>query len=88
MDIEIQRLSNRKHSLDDLMRLLYNRYHKAQGRGFSEEEFWAAVDEVAGASMSHIRHIVDNPVDIDYEKYLAPAGLILDRNTWTIKPRN
>ncbi|MBQ0018986.1 MAG: M61 family metallopeptidase [Bacteroidales bacterium] len=88
MDLEIQRLSNKKHSLDDLMRLLYNRYHKAQGRGFNEEEFWTAVDEVAGASMSHIRYIVDNPVDIDYEKYLTPAGLILDRNTWTIKPHN
>lgn len=86
MDIEIQRLSNNKHSLDDLMRLLYTRYHKQQGRGFTEEEFWSAVDEIAGASMSHIRNIVDNPVDIDYEKYLTPAGLKIDRKTWTISP--
>lgn len=88
MDIEIQRLSQGERSLDDLMRLLYNRYHKQQGRGFTEEEFWASVDEVAGASMAHIRHLVDNPVDIDYEKYLTPAGLKIDRSTWTISPSN
>lgn len=88
MDIELQRLSNKKRSLDDLMRLLYRRYHKEQGRGFTEEEFWAAVDEVAGASMSHIRYIVDDPVDIDYEHYLTPAGLTIDRTTWTISPRS
>lgn len=86
MDLEIQRLSKGKHSLDDLMRLLYNRYHKQQGRGFTEEEFWSSVDEVAGSSMQHIRYLVDNPVDIDYEKYLTPAGLKIDRSTWTITP--
>lgn len=87
MDIEIKRLSQGRHSLDDLMRLLYNRYHKQKHRGFTEEEFWSAVDEVACGSMSHIRYIVDSPGDIDYEKYLVPAGLTLDRNTWTIRAK-
>lgn len=82
MDIEIQRLSNKKRSLDDLMRLLYNRFHKQAGRGFTEEEFWKAADEVAGASMAHVRKMVDNPGDIDYERYLAPAGIKLDREKW------
>lgn len=85
MDLEIKRLSNGKRSLDDLMRLLYNRYHKQKCRGFTEEEFWAAVDEVAGSSMQHIRYLVDNAVDIDYEHFLTPAGLTLDRKSWTIK---
>ena len=82
MDIEIQRLSNNRHSLDDLMRLLYNRYYKEAGRGFTEEEFWNAVDEVAGASMSHVRDMVDKPGEIDYERYLTPAGIKLDREKW------
>lgn len=86
MDIEIKRLSGGQRSLDDLMRLLYNRFHKEKGRGFTEEEFWAAVDEVAGGSMSHVRYLVDNPVEIDYEKYLTPAGLTLDREKWLIRP--
>lgn len=86
MDIEIRRLSKGERTLDDLMRLLYNRYHKEQHRGFTEEEFWAAVDEVAGASMSHIRYIVDNPVDIDYDGLLAPAGLYLDRQALALRP--
>lgn len=87
MDVEIQRLSGHRRSLDDLMRLLYTRFHKQRGRGFTEDEFWKAVDEVAGASMSHVRYFVDNAVDIDYERYLAPAGLTMDRSTWTIKRR-
>lgn len=85
MDLEIQRLSDHQRSLDDLMRLLYKRYHKQLNRGFTEEEFWKAVDEVAGTSMAHIRHIVDNPVDIDYERFLSPANLTIDRKTWTIR---
>lgn len=79
-----KRLSEGKRSLDNLMRLLYNRYHKQQNRGFTEEEFWNAVDEVSGASMAHVRYFIDNPTDIDYERYFAPAGLKLDRSTWTI----
>lgn len=86
MDIEIRRLSEGQRSLDDLMRLLYNRYHKELGRGFTEEEFWAAVDEVAGKPMSHIRHIVDVPGEIDYDGLLAPAGLRLDRQSLSIQP--
>ena len=89
MDIEIQRLSNNRHSLDDLMRLLYNRYYKEAGRGFTEEEFWNAVDEVAGASMSHVRDMVDKPGEIDYERYLTPAGIKLDREKWIMTlPKN
>lgn len=85
MDLEIKRLSSGKRSLDDLMRLLYNRFHKEQGRGFTEEEFWAAVDEVAGASMAHVRKIVDTPMEIDYDSFFKPAGLTLDREQWRIK---
>ena len=84
MDIEIQRLSDNKRSLDDLMRLLYNRYYKQAGRGFTEEEFWDAVDEVAGASMAHVRYLVDNPVEIDYDRFLSPAGIVLDRDKWVL----
>lgn len=86
MDIEIRRLSNGERTLDDLMRLLYNRYHKEQHRGFTEEEFWTAVDEVAGQSMAHIRHIVDVPCEIDYDTLLAPAGLRFDRETLSFQP--
>lgn len=85
MDIEIKRLSAGRHSLDDLMRLLYNRFHKQMDRGFTEDEFWAAVDEVAGASMAHVRQIVDTPMEIDYDSFFRPAGLTLDRKEWRIK---
>ena len=32
--------------------------------------------------MAHVRKMVDNPGDIDYERYLAPAGIKLDREKW------
>ena len=45
-------------SLDDLMRLLYNRYFLDAKRGFTEIEFWAAADEIAGTSTALLRHYV------------------------------
>ena len=84
-DIEIARLSGGKHTLDDLMRLLYYRYYKELGRGFTEEKFWSAADEVAGGSLSHLRHYVDSTDDIDYDKLFSHAGLYLDREEWKIR---
>jgi predicted metalloprotease with PDZ domain len=42
-------------SLDDLMRLLYNKYYKALGRGFTEAEFWQAAESVAGCPLQEIK---------------------------------
>ena len=83
-DIEIRRQTGNAHSLDDLMRLLYNRYYKGLGRGFTEEEFWAAADEVAGTHLDLLRRYVDTTAEIDYETLLAHAGLRLDRADWTL----
>lgn len=83
-DIEIRRLTNCEKGLDDLMRLLYNRYYKELQRGFTEEEFWQAAKEVAGQELTLLRRYVDTTDDIDYEALLAPAGLSIDRSTWTL----
>ncbi len=83
-DIEIRRLTNLEKGLDDLMRLLYNRYYKELKRGFTEEEFWQAAKEVAGQELTQLRRYVDTTDDIDYESLLAPAGLGIDRNNWQL----
>ena len=83
-DIEIRRLTDNVRSLDDLMRLLYNRYYKEQERGFTEEEFWAAADETAGTHLGLLRRYVDTTAEIDYETLLSHAGLQLNRTTWTL----
>lgn len=84
MDLEIQRISGGKKSLDDLMSLLYWRFHKEKGRGFTEDEFWAAAEEVAGGGLGQIRRYVDTTDEIDYDQILTPAGLTLDKETWTL----
>ena len=84
MDLKIQTLSGGAKSLDDLMNLLYWRYFKEKGRGFTEEEFWSSAEEIAGGSMEQVRRYVDTTDEIDYESILEPAGLHLDRESWTL----
>ncbi len=83
-DIEIRHMTNGKKSLDDLMRLLYNRYYKELKRGFTEEEFWATAHEVAGQELSLLRHYVDTTDEIDYDSILNHAALHLDRSNWQL----
>ena len=85
MDIAIRHASGGAKSLDDVMRLLYRRYYQEAGRGFTEEEFWSACREVAGRPLSLMRRYVETTDEIDYDRCLAPAGLWLDRNTWTLR---
>lgn len=83
-DIELRRLTNTDRGLDDLMRLLYNRYYMQLKRGFTEQEFWQAAEETAGSSLAHLRRYVDTTDEIDYETLLTPAGLAIDRSSWKI----
>ena len=34
--------------------------------------------------MAHVRNMVDHPGEIDYEHYLTPAGIKLDRDKWVM----
>lgn len=85
MDIDIRRKTEGKKSLDDLMRLLYYRYFKELGRGFTEEEFWDSAKEIAGEPLELIRRYVETTDEIDYEGILADAGLELNRDYWQLK---
>ena len=85
-DCQLRAVSQRQRSLDDLMRLLYNRYDQQLGRGFTEEEFWQSVLEVAGddGAVRQLRRYVDTTADIDYAALLSPMGLLLDTTTWQL----
>lgn len=86
LDIAIRDATDNRRSLDDLMRLLYNRYYLDKGRGFSTEEFWDAAVEVAeGDRLQDIRDYVFTVKPIEYDKYLGKAGLHLDRVNWKIE---
>ncbi len=78
LDIDIRRRTHQQRSLDDVMRLLYQRYYLELKRGFTEEEFWTLCAEVAGSPLTEVRHAVDTTDDIDYDHWLRDAGLRID----------
>ncbi|MFC2168260.1 hypothetical protein ACFLRW_04680 [Acidobacteriota bacterium] len=68
-------------TLDDVMRTLYEKYHKEQNRGFLDAEFCQECESAAGCPLPEIFDIYASTVqDIDYAKYLAYAGLEIDVN--------
>lgn len=81
LDFEIRRRTRRKKSLDDVLRLLYDRFGRA-GRGFPEHAYQDAVEEVAGGSLAdffarYIHGVDELPLDLTLEE----AGLKIQRLT-------
>jgi predicted metalloprotease with PDZ domain len=86
LDIAIRNASGNSTSLDDVMRYLYYHYYKALGRGFTDAEFQEACEMAAGKPLNDVFEYVYTAKDLDYEKYLAPAGLKLVQGTENGKP--
>ena len=81
LDFEIRHTTENKKSLDDVMRLLYWKYYRQEHRGFTDAEFQRACESVAGTSLSSVFEYVYTTKELDYDKYLAYAGLKIDRQT-------
>ncbi len=77
-DFEIRNATENKKSLDDVMRLLYWKYYKEKQRGFTEAEFQAVCEQVAGMPLTGIFEYVYSTKELDYTKYLGYAGLKID----------
>ena len=75
LDFEIRNATQNKYSLDDVMRLLYQKYYKEGNRGFTEAELQAPCEQVAGIALTTTFEYVYTTKEIDYAKYLAFAGL-------------
>ncbi len=70
--------SNGQRTIDDLMRMLYADYYKKQNRGFTDEEFRRAAEQVAGRKLDDFFDVGVNSADpINYNAYFAPVGLKL-----------
>ncbi len=80
LDFRIRHATGNLQSLDDVMRLLYDHYYRKRQRGFTEAEFQQACEQVAGAPLGDIFKYIYTTEDLDYEKYLAMAGLTLRRD--------
>ncbi|HLJ46757.1 MAG TPA: PDZ domain-containing protein [Bryobacteraceae bacterium] len=79
LDYKIRAETGNQKSLDDVMRALYKEFFQEKKRGFTDEEFRAVCERIAGVSL---REIFDDYVastkDVDYRKYFALAGLKID----------
>ncbi len=52
LEMSIIRDTNAEKSLDDLMKKLYEKYHKSKSRGFSMEEFILELNDISGRDYS------------------------------------
>jgi predicted metalloprotease with PDZ domain len=79
LDFKIRHETKNKKSLDTVMQALYQKYYKQLKRGWTDEEFRAACEDVAGAKLKEIFDYASTTQDIDYDKYLGYAGLQLEK---------
>jgi predicted metalloprotease with PDZ domain len=77
LDLAIRNATANKKSLDDVMRMLYQRYYLDLDRGFTDAEFQQACETVAGIPLTSEFEYVTTTGDIDYNRYLGYAGLNL-----------
>ena len=78
LDLAIRHESANEKSLDDVMREMYTTYYREQQRGYTEEEFWDTVAQMAGKPLTELRRYVETTEAPDYEKYLSYGALSLD----------
>lgn len=90
-DCTIRIISEGQRSFDDLMRLLYWRYFKGEGRGFTEEELNNAIREVAAPSTEADKALLDEAFSyiytlkpLDYNRFLQPLGMSYDPQSMSI----
>jgi predicted metalloprotease with PDZ domain len=81
LDFEIRNATQNKRSLDDVMRMLYKKYYREKQRGFTEAEFQQSCEQVAGIPLTELFEYVYTTKELNYQKYLAYAGLIIDSQT-------
>lgn len=87
LDFEIRNATNNNKSLDDVIRMLYWKYYKKENRGFTDAEFQQTCEQIAGISLKNLFEYVYTTKEIDYKKYLSPAGLKIEIQSVDIKSK-
>ena len=77
LDLAIRNASNNQFSLDHVVRLMYKTYYQQLQRGFTDAEFQAACEQMAGKSLATEFEYISTTKELDYQKYLGYAGLTL-----------
>jgi len=82
LDLLIRRDSGGRHSLDDVMRLLWRRYgrdfYRGRPQGLAEDAMAGIVREAAGVDVSaFLRDCVEGTADVPLDELLAAQGIAL-----------
>ncbi|WP_242689277.1 M61 family metallopeptidase [Pedobacter sp. SYSU D00535] len=78
MDLEIIAATQGAKSLDDVLKAMYDEYFKKQRRGFTDAEFKAMAEKIAGKSLDKIyNEYINGTESINYNNYLGHAGVYL-----------
>jgi predicted metalloprotease with PDZ domain len=78
LDAQIRRASDDQRSLDDLMRLAYQRF--GGERGFEHREFWALSEEVSGIALNDwFERAISSTEELDYQEALEWFGLQIEQ---------
>jgi len=82
LDARICAATNGSKSLDDLMKLLYNRFYKEKKRGFTEEEFIQSASEICNTDLkSFFNTHVYSTATPDYENIFSAGGILINKKT-------
>jgi predicted metalloprotease with PDZ domain len=78
MDLEILGATKGSKRLDDVMKAMYEEYYKKQKRGYTDAEFKAMAEKIAGKSLEEIySKYINGTEPINFNTYLGHAGLYL-----------
>ncbi len=78
LDLEIMGATKGQKTLDDVFRYLWEEYYKKKKRGYTDDEFKAAVERVAGHNLdAFFRDYIAGTQTFDYNKFFGYAGLKL-----------
>jgi len=77
MDITILQATNGEKGLDDVMKLAYEEFYKKRNKGYTDAEFKALAEKVAGKSLDDLYTLVNTASSPNYNTYLNVVGLAL-----------
>ncbi len=78
LDLEILNATKGAKRLDDVMKAMYDEYYKNKTRGYTDAEFKAMAEKIAGKSLDDIyRKYINGTESISFNSYLGYAGLYL-----------
>jgi len=75
LDLEIINDTRGGHSLDNVMRYMYDTYYKQKKRGYTDAEFKRGLEKFAGRKLDDFyKNYIYGLTPLDYDKYLGYAG--------------